>query len=46
MTSRSPAVSFRPVRAARFVVLMGLVSLLADATYEGARALLGPYLLA
>ncbi|MER3457080.1 MAG: MFS transporter, partial [candidate division GAL15 bacterium] len=46
MTSRSPAVSFRPARAARFVVLMGLVSLLADATYEGARALLGPYLLA
>lgn len=32
--------------AARFVVLMGVVSLLADATYEGARGLVGPYLLA
>lgn len=32
--------------ATRFVVLMGLVSLLADATYEGARSVLGPYLLA
>ncbi len=30
----------------RFVVLMGAVSLLADATYEGARSILGPYLLA
>ncbi len=32
--------------ATRFVVLMGVVSLLADATYEGARSILGPYLLA
>jgi len=32
--------------AARLVVLLGLVSLLADATYEGARSILGPYLLA
>ncbi|MDW8156697.1 MAG: DUF190 domain-containing protein [Armatimonadota bacterium] len=32
--------------AARFVLLMGVVSLLADATYEGARSVLGPYLLA
>ena len=30
--------------ALRFVLLMGLVSLLADVTYEGARSLAGPYL--
>ncbi|MCE5187275.1 MAG: MFS transporter [Planctomycetaceae bacterium] len=30
--------------AMRFVVLLGLVSLLADVTYESARALTGPYL--
>ncbi len=36
-----------PARAAaRLVVLLGVVSLLADATYEGARSILGPYLLA
>lgn len=28
----------------RFVLLLGLVSLLADATYEGARSVTGPYL--
>ncbi|MGC8794981.1 MAG: MFS transporter, partial [Bryobacteraceae bacterium] len=28
----------------RFVLLLGLVSLLADATYEGARGITGPYL--
>ena len=35
-----------PLRASalRFVLLMGLVSLLADVTYEGARSLAGPYL--
>ncbi|MDR5696566.1 MAG: MFS transporter [Armatimonadota bacterium] len=32
--------------ATRFVILMGVVSLFADATYEGARSILGPYLLA
>ena len=30
--------------AVRFVVLLGVVSLLADATYEGARSVVGPYL--
>ncbi|MCS7154516.1 MAG: MFS transporter [Bacteroidota bacterium] len=38
----------RPVRkrrwALRLVVLFGVISLLADATYEGARALAGPFL--
>lgn len=28
----------------RFVLLLGLVSLLADVTYEGSRSFLGPYL--
>ncbi|MDQ7030040.1 MAG: MFS transporter [Ardenticatenia bacterium] len=28
----------------RFVILLGLVSLFADATYEGARSIVGPYL--
>lgn len=31
-------------RAVRFVLLLGVVSLLADATYEGARSIAGPYL--
>ena len=30
--------------AVRFVVLMGVISLLADVTYEGARSISGPYL--
>jgi len=30
--------------AVRFVVLLGIVSLLADTTYEGARSVIGPYL--
>src|SRR3989338_7501227 len=30
--------------ATRFVVLLGLVSLFADMTYEGARSITGPYL--
>jgi MFS family permease len=30
--------------ALRFIVLLGLVSLLADVTYEGARSITGPYL--
>ncbi|MDQ7844125.1 MAG: MFS transporter [Armatimonadota bacterium] len=30
--------------AVRFVVLLGVVSLLADMTYEGARSVVGPYL--
>ncbi|MCL6498470.1 MAG: MFS transporter [Firmicutes bacterium] len=46
---KTPTLSIRqdPAReATRFVLLMGVVSLLADATYEGARSILGPYLLA
>ncbi|MCS7171253.1 MAG: MFS transporter, partial [Aquificaceae bacterium] len=31
-------------RAYRFIFLMGLVSLLADFTYEGAKGIIGPYL--
>lgn len=31
-------------RALKFVLLLGLVSLLADVTYEGARSIIGPYL--
>ncbi len=31
-------------RSLHFVLLLGLVSLLADATYEGARSITGPYL--
>jgi MFS-type transporter involved in bile tolerance (Atg22 family) len=34
----------RPDLALRFVLLMGAVSLFADATYEGARGITGPYL--
>jgi hypothetical protein len=30
--------------AIRFIVLMGIVSLLADFTYEGARSITGPFL--
>ncbi|MCV5533654.1 hypothetical protein OFN26_33825, partial [Escherichia coli] len=30
--------------ALRFVVLLGVVDLLADATYEGARSITGPFL--
>ena len=30
--------------ALRFVVLVGVVSLFADATYEGARSIAGPFL--
>lgn len=42
----SPDVSpeILPRRALGFVVLLGVVSLLADATYEGARSIAGPYL--
>lgn len=34
----------RRTTALRFIVLLGLVSLLADLTYEGARSISGPYL--
>lgn len=45
----SPTASASPLaltrtRAIRFVILLGLVSLLADMTYEGARSIAGPYL--
>jgi hypothetical protein len=30
--------------AYRFILLLGVVSLLADVTYEGARSITGPYL--
>jgi len=35
---------FSPKNALRFVVLLGVVSLFADMTYEGARSVTGPYL--
>jgi len=38
----SGAVSKR--RAVKFIVLLGIVSLFADATYEGARSITGPFL--
>ncbi len=34
----------QPNQALRFVLLLGLVSLFADVTYEGARSITGPYL--
>jgi len=37
-------VSRRRKEALRFIVALGLVSLFADMTYEGARAIIGPYL--
>ena len=30
--------------AIRFIVIMGIVSLFADMTYEGAHSIIGPYL--
>ena len=30
--------------AMKFIILLGIVSLLADMTYEGARSITGPYL--
>ncbi|MDR7422157.1 MAG: MFS transporter [Armatimonadota bacterium] len=41
-SGRPPAPA--PRAALRFVVLLGVVSLFADATYEGARSITGPYL--
>src|SRR6185437_8781008 len=41
---RAEAVSRRRKEALRFIVALGLVSLFADMTYEGARAIIGPYL--
>ena len=31
-------------RAAKFVITIGIISLFADMTYEGARSIVGPYL--
>lgn len=39
------AAGARRARAVRFIVLLGLVSLFADMTYEGARSATGPFLL-
>jgi predicted MFS family arabinose efflux permease len=36
--------SLRTSRALRFVVLVGVISLFADFTYEGSRSIIGPYL--
>lgn len=48
MSSTTPSIpskaSLSRTIAIRFVVLLGLVSLLADMTYEGARSIAGPYL--
>jgi MFS family permease len=46
MTEAAPAVSIALPRssAVRFIVLLGVVSLFADMTYEGARGVTGPYL--
>jgi MFS family permease len=44
--STSTGTSFTPQAALRFVVLLGVVSLLADMTYEGARSITGPFLAA
>lgn len=44
-SSSVPArISLSRTTAIRFVVLLGLVSLFADITYEGARSIAGPYL--
>ena len=40
----SSKVDISPNSAMRFVVLIGIVSLFADMTYEGARSIAGPYL--
>src|ERR1019366_4513638 len=46
MSDAAPAVSIALPRssAVRFIVLLGVVSLFADMTYEGARGVTGPYL--
>lgn len=40
----SPNVNISKATALKFVVLIGVVSLFADMTYEGARSIAGPYL--
>ncbi|WP_211219483.1 MFS transporter [Desulfovibrio aminophilus] len=41
---QTPANTITARRATWFVVLLGIVSLFADMTYEGARGIIGPYL--
>ena len=45
MVSKAAAAPEQPIarRAIRFVLLIGVVSLFADFTYEGARSVVGPY---
>lgn len=43
-SSEAPATAPNRKHALRFVVMLGLVSLLADMTYEGARSITGPFL--
>ena len=42
-TSKAPSTNLKR-SATRFVVLVGIMSLFADFTYEGSRSILGPYL--
>lgn len=44
MTTEATAEARHTGRAMRFVVLLGVVSLFADMTYEGARSVTGPFL--
>ncbi len=44
LRSRSVEGAGRPGAALRFVVLVGVMSLVADMTYEGSRSITGPYL--
>lgn len=43
-TSRSKTEGLPPRGALSFILLLGIVSLFADMTYEGARGIIGPYL--
>lgn len=40
----APIANSGPSSALRFIVLIGVVSLFSDRTYEGARSITGPYL--
>ncbi len=44
MTERASVADITRRHAVRFIVLLGVVSLFADMTYEGARSITGPYL--
>jgi hypothetical protein len=44
MSETAPGIDLPRQSAVRFIVLLGLVSLFADMTYEGARSVTGPYL--